>query len=44
MQMEEYMESELLGIFRVKLVAINILCLGPQGSNAEVSLQCDVSF
>ena len=35
MKIEEYMESELSGIFRVKLIAKNV---------SELLLQCDVSF
>ena len=39
--MEEYLASELSGIFRVKLF-VKIYCLGPQGPNAELFLWSDV--
>ena len=39
--MEEYLASEVFGIFRVKLF-VKIFCLGPQGPNAELFLWSDV--
>ena len=45
---EEYMESELPDIIRVKVVAKNIpggiAKNGPWGPNTKLFLQCDVSF
>ena len=43
MKIKEYMKYELFCIFRVKLVTKNIVC-GPRGPNAELFLQCDVSY
>ena len=37
------MKSEFSGIFRVKMVAKNVL-LGSLGTQRQVFLQCDVSF
>ena len=37
MKMEEYMESELSGVFRVKLVAKNIVLGSPETQRRAVS-------
>ena len=44
MKMEEYIESELSGIFKEKTGRQKFNNWYPRGPNADLSRQCDVSF